>query len=191
MSIPPKNRKRWFRRNEFRIDGEAVFLRLTCRGEVVEAIIDRTDLERVLSFARWGAMRAKHTTYAFAYVRQGAKRQGFMLHRLLTGAGPGSDVDHINRDGLDCRRVNMRLTTRKENSQNRAVKGGGKSGYRNVSWNSQLQQWIVTVIVDKKGHHGGCFHDLLEAAAAASELRCRLHSHGPENTAEVPTHGNS
>ena len=40
------------------------------------------------------------------------------MHRLLTGAQRGQIVDHINRNSLDNRRKNLRITTQKENCLN-------------------------------------------------------------------------
>ncbi len=101
-------------RELFENDGEAKGkgigvreLRLT-QGLV--ALVDDEDFALV-SAARWHATVRSYTTYA-------ANSDSVYLHRLLMRPGPGQLVDHINRNGLDCRRSNMRLATKAQNNAN-------------------------------------------------------------------------
>ena len=43
------------------------------------------------------------------------------LHRIITGAKDGESVDHINGDGLDNRRSNLRICTHRQNMMNRKM----------------------------------------------------------------------
>jgi hypothetical protein len=80
------------------------------------AVIDAADAEAVLPF-KWTAQHAKQTHYAYRFVYGGGRKRKVYLHRLLMG-DPLLQVDHINGDGLDCRRANMRLATPAQNRQN-------------------------------------------------------------------------
>lgn len=42
-------------------------------------------------------------------------RSGQFLHRFILSASGGQRIDHVNSNGLDCRRVNMRLVTATQN----------------------------------------------------------------------------
>jgi hypothetical protein len=67
----------------------------------------------------------------------------------------GLVVDHINRDGLDCRRSNMRVVTAKENARNLPVPKHNTSGYRGIRWNKRESKWRVEI----SGEYIGDFKD--------------------------------
>lgn len=39
-----------------------------------------------------------------------------LMHRVITGAGPGEEINHIDRDGLNNRRQNLRFSNRSQNN---------------------------------------------------------------------------
>jgi hypothetical protein len=91
------------------------------------------------------------------------------MHRLVIGAGPGDKVDHVNRDGLDNRRINLRLATSSQNSANRIAdrrRNGTSSAYKGVSWDKSRQRWTTYITVDGHHRHLGRYATELEAAAA-------------------------
>lgn len=73
------------------------------------------------------------------------------LHRLLLAdelAKPehdGKDVDHINRDKLDNRRVNLRIVSRSINQRNRMR--SGSSRFPGVSWYKSSKKWKATIVI--------------------------------------------
>jgi hypothetical protein len=85
-------------------------------GEV--ALVDMDDALLVKPYHWYLKGRTRGYRYAVADVWHGGKKTHVSMHRLITGAMPGQDVDHINRDGLDNRRSNLRLCTRSENNAN-------------------------------------------------------------------------
>lgn len=95
------------------------------RGKV--AIIDASDLDRVRG-ASWFSVGASGKFYAAS--RQGDKQFTY-LHRFLLDAPSDMHVDHINGDGLDNRRSNLRLATPQQNTAN-ARRKIGKSGFIGV-----------------------------------------------------------
>jgi hypothetical protein len=83
----------------------------------LSARVDASVADQVLPF-RWHAVAAGHTHYAARRPREGV----VYMHRQVMGlTGPGRSVfvDHINHDGLDNTRANLRLCTPAENSRNR------------------------------------------------------------------------
>tara|TARA_R100000152_G_C6636325_1_gene82350 strand:- start:6 stop:569 length:564 start_codon:yes stop_codon:yes gene_type:complete len=55
-----------------------------------------------------------------------------MMHKFIMNAPKGMCVDHINHDGLDNRRENLRICTYSQNSQNKRRRVDSKSGYKGV-----------------------------------------------------------
>lgn len=86
------------------------------------AIVDDEDFE-YLNRWKWHARKNGQTWYALrskSWRIQG-KRYGITIpmHRVIMGAPEGRVIDHLNRDGLDNRRSNLRVTTFEENARNR------------------------------------------------------------------------
>lgn len=123
------------------------------------AIIDEGDAQRVL-ILKWRAFTQGTNWYAVAYVRgSGAKNpKTVYLHRFILDAPSGVQVDHINGDGLDCRRSNMRFVNNQQNHWN--MKGRGR--YRGVYVKGD--KWISCIIVHGKQRQLGTFDTELEAA---------------------------
>src|SRR5690606_1175342 len=91
-------------------------------------LIDDADCERV-NLHKWRAHRSRNTWYA---VRNGPGRKMIFLHRFISDAPEGLIVDHVNGDGLDNRRENLRLCTHAENARNRQTNRNNTSGYKGV-----------------------------------------------------------
>lgn len=76
------------------------------------------------------------------------KRRTVLMHRLILGAKPGQEVDHINGDTLDNTRGNLRFVTRTQNLQNRYWKMKGVS---KKSKNTRgVKRYVARINVDKK-----------------------------------------
>ena len=60
------------------------------------------------------------------------KRVSVSLHRLVTNAPKGMDVDHVNHNTLDNRKANLRICTRSENARNNKGHKGRASRYKGV-----------------------------------------------------------
>lgn len=67
-----------------------------------------------------------------AYATSGCRRKS--IHRVVMGAPKGMDVDHINGNGLDNRKENLRLCTRSQNMMNQRLKSHSVSGYKGVQY---------------------------------------------------------
>lgn len=93
------------------------------------------DIDKVTQWNWWLFTRtAHHGVYAVAKVKQeDGSYRSVLLHRHLMKPPAGMQVDHIDGDGLNCRRSNMRLVTPAENSQNqRRRREGYSSQYKGV-----------------------------------------------------------
>ena len=99
------------------------------------ALVDDDDFER-LNQRKWHVMKWGNTWCAG---RQSLKREGkkktIYMHREILGLGSGRDiqVDHINHNGLDNRRCNLRPCTCQQNQWNYTKASNKSSRYKGVS----------------------------------------------------------
>jgi hypothetical protein len=123
-------------------------------------LLSEGDAETVSNF-RWHAStdKASHTWYARARVVDSRVASG--MHRVLL-CFPLLFVDHINRNGLDNRRENLRLCTHEQNNCNKPNRPNKTSRFRGVFY--QGKRWVVQVRDKQKLYRLGSFSDEVEAA---------------------------
>lgn len=128
------------------------------------AIVDDCDYEW-LSQWKWCAERNRDTFYAQRRVRRpGGLRLTIRMHRLVANPPPNMMVDHVNRDGLDNRRCNLRVCTHAQNQLNHKRHRTNSSGYRGVLFHRG--KWVAKISVNGKPRHLGTFETPEEAARA-------------------------
>lgn len=153
------------------------------RGYV--ALVDDADAELVSQY-RWHPKLDRNITYAQSTTRvTEAPKTTIRMHRLILGATPGVEVDHINHDGLDNRRSNLRLCTRSQNMRNIRLIQVSTSGIKGVYWNKQHQKWRAQIMVEGKKIYLGSFASAEEAGDA---YRAAAEQHFGD-FAHVPTRG--
>ena len=133
------------------------------------AEIDADDLLCVSAY-HWYLVRRSGSKYVEAMIS--GKPQH--LHRFLLRPSEGQVVDHINGDGLDNRRINLRICSQRENARNRGVDPRNKFGLKGVSFRSDSGKWRARITVNRRGIALGTF-DSKSAAAAAYDSAARLH----------------
>jgi len=93
-----------------------------------------------------------------------------LLHRVILDVVDRSlVVDHINGNGLDNRRENLRVCTQKENCRNRRKHKVGTSKYKGVSMRTN-GMYRSRIRKDGKLYHLGDFSTEQEAAEAYNEM---------------------
>lgn len=141
------------------IEGDVAYLPLT-KGCV--AVIDAEDLPLVEG-RNWHAMVQSRTAYAVRRERHGGKLRALLLHRVIMCAPDHMEVDHVNGDGLDNRRVNLRLAERSENSRNRKTHINNSSGFKGVYFEKTKGKWRAQIRAGGKKYHLG-YSDTAESA---------------------------
>lgn len=97
----------------------------------------------------------------YAIARGERKGTSIRMHRLITGAQKGQEVDHINRDKLDNRLSNLRFVTHQENCLNRTLGKPHRDKQRNL--------WKARVKVNQKEVFLGRYKTYEEAEAVLNE----------------------
>jgi len=127
------------------------------------AYVSNTDYQSVVQY-RWSPV--KKDKYARATV--GGKI--IYLHQFILGIQPPFEGHHKNGNGLDCRRKNLTVTTRKQNS--RALWGSYST--RGVGWRKDLRKWRAYISPDGHQISLGLFKTQKEAIKAYNKAAKRL-----------------
>jgi hypothetical protein len=130
------------------------------RGKV--AIVDDEDFEWLNQW-KWSVNQGGHTFYAERSDRSSGKTLRVGMHRLILGASKGQEVDHKNHDGLDNRRLNLRLCTRSQNCQNRGI-CYSSTGYSGSYPNGR--KFMARIMINGKNIYLGTFDSAIDAARA-------------------------
>lgn len=138
------------------------------------ALVD--DVDAGLRRFGWRLSRSQGIDYAGRdYVREDGSNAFEFLHRRVLGlTDSGIIVDHVNGDGLDCRRANLRIASAAENSRNARKHRDNASGFKGVSWDRTRGRWQAQITVRGRRFRLGRFTDP-RAAAAAYDAGAREH----------------
>lgn len=154
-------------------DGQSVQIQIRNpnANEPLFATVDAADFPLVSPW-KWGLARV----YAEHIERVDGRVTKVLMHRLILGLkrGDGLTVDHIDRNGLNNRRSNLRIVTVLENSHNRNRRSTDTSICPGVQWSKRVQKWRAAVRVDGQYYWLGYFTDENEAARIVQETRARL-----------------
>ena len=132
------------------------------------AIVDPEDYKR-LSKYKWYAKKDKRAFYATRYELRGrgGNRKYIWMHREVLPVAEGLFVDHINHNGLDNRKANLRPATLKQNTWNsRASRNKTSTKYKGIWWQKDSKKWAAMISHNYKRVFLGNFDDELEAAKA-------------------------
>jgi hypothetical protein len=127
------------------------------------AVVDDADYEAVAQY-RWHARVDRHHIYAGRNARQDGG--GYVTERMHTFLTGWPRVDHIDGNGLNNQRSNLRPASAAENNRNARKHSAGYSQYKGVSWCKRERRWFAQIQHDRQHRHLGYFGSELEAAYA-------------------------
>jgi hypothetical protein len=140
------------------------------------ALVDDEDYERLNAHKWWASARAGDVVYAQRWGRINGESTTIKMHRDIMGFPAGLDVDHIDHDGLNNQRNNLRCATRTENLANkRCTRTTGSSAFKGVYWEKYKQRWRVEITKDGVRHRVGRFKDEIGAAIAYNTAAIHLY----------------
>lgn len=123
------------------------------------ALVDDNDFEYINQF-NWNAHRTEKYWYA-------ARSGGVRMHRIIMHAPENREIDHINGDGLDNRKENLRVCTHQQNMQNQLLpRINNKLGVKGVSLEKGRKKFRATIFVKGNKIHLGYYNVLKDADIA-------------------------
>lgn len=135
-------------------------------------LIDLEDED--LAGQQWFALQDANHTYATSGY-QTKKKKSVSMHRIIMQRilgrplAAGETVDHIDGDGLNNRRSNLRIATKAENLRNRGRNRNNSSGYKGVTFYKPNGKWMAKICIDYKQINLG-YYDTPELASQAYKL---------------------
>lgn len=140
-----------------------------------KAIIDSEDAYLIKDF-KWVADVRRHgLVYVKAVKIISGKQRSYYLHRLVMQAKKGTIIDHKNHNGLDNRKVNLRLATPSQNLSNKRHLLKTSSIYKGVCFDKTHRRWVARIKVNNKTKKIGTFTSEVEAALAYNSHVKQLH----------------
>jgi hypothetical protein len=131
------------------------------------AIVDDKDYDDLIKY-KWHSHKERSGRY---YAKRMSNKingvqKSICMHREILQVPPGADTDHINGNGLDNRRINLRICSRSENMANSVHKVPHTSNYKGVCWDSTHSKWLAQICHHRSRIYLGRFDDEKEAAHA-------------------------
>lgn len=135
-----------------------------------KAIVDDEDFEFLNQF---------HWTYSLGYaLRHGkvcGKYKAIYMHRLVNKTPKGVFTDHINRNKLDNRKINLRTVTKSQNQRNVDTQSNSTSGFKGVSYHKLNKRWQTYIKVNGKQIALGSYGDARQAAQVYNNSALKYH----------------
>lgn len=127
-------------------------------------MVDDKDFDLVNTHV-WHAHKAdgpKWKYYARTNVKRNGKWRPLYMHRLITEAGKGQIIDHIDNNGLNNQRSNLRFCSGKENQRRQQPKA---NGFKGIWFNPKSKTWTASIKITI-----GTFKTAEEAARAYDKV---------------------
>lgn len=130
-------------------------------------LFDDCDLELICSF-KWRCVFEHSQWYAVS-------SNGIKMHRLLLDCPKNMVIDHINGNGLDNRRSNLRICTIGENLRNHKLKNNNTSGFIGIHKMKSTCNYQSYININGEKHYCGTFKNIQDAIIARNEAAKKYH----------------
>ncbi len=140
------------------------------------AIVDDEDFEWLNSYKWHAAVMGRHV-YAtrIERVKTTKKRKTVYMHREVLKPKANQLCDHIDFDGLNNTRANLRVATKEQNQIHARAQRNRTSAYKGVMKASTVGRWIALVTTKGKHTYRGTYKTEEEAATAYNEGAKKYH----------------
>jgi hypothetical protein len=130
------------------------------------ALVDDEDYESVSKYKWCAHITRKKYSYATRNVKVNGKYKTISMHRLIMLCPDNMQIDHINHNGLDNRKKNLRICKPRQNCMNRYKHQSSHRKYKGVWLHPNIDKWKAGICVNGKLINLGLFKTEKEAAKA-------------------------
>lgn len=141
------------------------------------ALVDDADYDWLNQW-KWTAKKSGNTFYAERGIGIKGTRKVvcIKMHRMVLGLiSPKDYGDHVDGNGLNNQRANIRKCSAKENTRNRRPYTGRTSKYKGVSCCPPGRKWVAKIGYNNKELRLGSFLSETDAALAYNEAAIKYH----------------
>lgn len=136
-------------------------------------LFDEADANKI-KLLTWHLWKKGVCKYAKSNKFIKGKYYSISMHRFLTNPDKKYEVDHIDNNGLNNRRNNLRIVERKFNKMNLSKYKSNTSGYKGVHCVNK-DRWQARIQIDGKRISLGCYATREEAALAYNAGAIKYH----------------
>lgn len=160
-------------KNEYKIIGNLAIIHVACVGETYKVIVDKEDLEKLLSI-RWHAHKSNGKIVVAGHLTRDSTVN--MPRVILNVTDRKVMVTHKNGNALDNRKENLVMLNRSQLGlvRRKPNKNNKSSGLVGVHWHAQSEKWGAQLMVNRKKIHLGVYDTKEEASAVVEAKRKEL-----------------
>ena len=142
------------------------------------ALVDDEDFE-YLNQWKWYAHTSKKSNTFYA-ARNSLKINGrtkrIKMHTFIYDKNNSEIlIDHINNNGLDNRKSNLRICNHNQNQQNKLIYKSNTSGYKGVFWHKAANKWGSRIGLNCKIIYLGVYKNKIDAAKSYNEAAIKFY----------------
>jgi hypothetical protein len=144
----------------------------------VDVLIDDEDFERVNAI-KWHPFGKGDRIYFGKTYRHNncgiITHTSLLLHRFIIDVPANMQVDHVNGNTLDNRKVNLRICSRMQNNRNVRLRYNSTSGFKGASFSKKKQKWESRICANHRKYFLGYFDTAEKAHQAYCKASEKLH----------------
>jgi len=142
-------------------------------------LVDNDDFDKVKNYTWHIHKYKKKLAYAECHVfEKGKIKKIVYMHRVIMNCNIGDFIDHINMNGLDNRKKNLRVCTKSQNMMNRKKQANNTTGYKGVCLckdQKRQRKYLVSIAKDGINYNFGRYRTVEEAAYIYDQVAIQLH----------------
>lgn len=130
--------------------------------------VDDEDYDELNKY-KWYCNVQKSGKYIYAARRTFKASFHISMHKQIMGTNKNELIDHIDHDGLNNQKKNLRVCTKKDNVRSSRLASSNTSGYKGACWHKGANKWMASICVNQRHIYLGLYSDKIEAAKVYDE----------------------